>query len=139
MEGKRQLTSISAGYAIYDTLKAAMKDRLTAVFPIWKDDDAKLPYALYYRTSSVGEPTKARTAFDTCTIVIEVYAKDYDESIELAESVRASIEGKKLIYVDEDDPSLKLRADCSRVIDTEEGKTDDGAYLQSMTIECKIV
>lgn len=138
MEGKRQITSISAGYAIYDRLKEVMGDRLTAVIPIWNDIDAKLPYAIYYRTSSVGEPTKARTAFDTCTIVIEVYAKDYDESIELAESVRAAIEGRKLTYVDDDDPSLRLRVDCSRIVDTEEGKTND-AYLQSMTVECKIV
>lgn len=131
------MTSLSAGYAICGALQAALGDDVTAVYPVIATENARMPFAVYYRTDSEGEPTKQNTLFDTTTIVIDIFDTDYDESVELIERARAAIEGKRFIYTDEEDRNLRIMVNCSRVEgSTEEWWTD--CYRQSITVRCKI-
>lgn len=133
-----RLTSLSAGYAVYAALKAALGDKVTAVYPVVSAEDAQLPYAVYYRSDSQGEPTKSSVAFDICSVTVEVYAGDYDQSVELIESAREAIERRRLEYTDDGNPMLGLVVDCSRVVDSSED-WDVDCYKQTIVVNCKMI
>lgn len=133
-----RLTSLSAGYAIYAALKAALGNKVTAVYPVISIENATLPFAVYYRSDSQGEPTKTGNAFDTCTVTIEIYDSDYDNGVRLTEIAREAIERKQLKYVSKDNPSQSLTVSCSRVVDSSE-IWDDGCYKQTIIVNCKMI
>lgn len=132
-----RLTSLSAGYAIYAALKAALGENVTAVFPIVCKEDAVLPYVVYYRSDSQGEPTKTGNAFDTCTVTIEIYDSDYDD-VRLAEIARSAIELRQLDYTDRKNPLQRLTVSCSRVVDSSEVWAGD-CYMQTIIVNCKMI
>lgn len=134
----KHITSLSAGYAVAEVLRTALGGRVTGIFPVYAPNDVKAPFVTYARTGSNGTPVKSKTAFDVTTLSLYVYSPDYGESVELMEEVRYAIENKSIHYVDDDDSSIEMRVDCSRVIDSDEGFSSDGYYAQSITIECKI-
>lgn len=133
-----KLTSLSAGRAIYSALCAALGKDVTAIYPVIANgENAILPYVVYFRETAQGEPTKASTLLDTCNITIQVYDSDYDHGLELIEKVRATIEHRRLRYVDSDNPRLSLVVDCSKMVGSTE-MFDVDSFKQEITFECKI-
>lgn len=118
-------TSISAGEIIR---KVLLDDhRVSAitkkVYPV-VTDEAKLPYIVYRRTQLEQNPIKVGRGADTVGIEVVCYADGYGPSIELAEAVRAALDGCQA-EVD----GLSLRS-CY-LTDSEEAWQDD-AYIQQL-------
>ena len=123
-------TSLSAGEIIRvvlaeDPTVAAIT---TKVFPIVVDN-AKLPYILYRRTQLEQAPAKHGGA-DTVGIEVICYTEQYTEGVELAEAVRAALDGKQA-EID----GLVMRS-CY-LVDSEEGWQDD-AFMQQLVFNVKI-
>lgn len=125
-------TSLSAGSIIRDML---LRDHEVAkhtkkVFPV-ATDTAVLPYILYRRTSIEQNPTKAGyPGADTVTIEVICYTEKYGEGVELAEAVRAALDGKQ-----GEKDGLVMRS-CV-LTDSEEGYDSD-AYAQQLVFNVKI-
>ena len=86
-------TSISAGLFIPPLLKAG--GVTVPVFPCASKTDAKASYIVYTRKSWEGRQVKESAPADGVVICVWIYHPDYASSIELAEQVRESIEGKQ--------------------------------------------
>lgn len=125
-------TCLSAGIVINEILThdEDVKAIARCVFPVAKDK-AELPYVAYRRTQLASSPIKNGKPSDSVYMEVMCYSKDYSESIDLAESVRAALDCKA--YVTDD--GLKMRS-CI-LTDSEEGWADD-AYLQQLVFEIKI-
>lgn len=125
-------TSLSAGAIIRGILIAdADVSRIAKkVFPV-VTDKAELPYVAYRRSRLEHNPTKAKNpGADTVQIDINCYAATYQESIELAEAVRAALD-----YVQGEKDGLVMRS-CI-LADGEEIYEDD-AYIQCLTFQVQI-
>lgn len=133
------MTSLSAGYAVCGALQSALGDRVTSIYPIVADDDAKLPFVIYYREGSEREPTKAlyNADQDSCLITVEIFDEDYDDGLELIETARAALEGKTIVYTDDKDPSKRLTVRCTRVTSSSE-EWRLSSYMQEIVVTCKI-
>lgn len=125
-------TSLSAGSIIRDML---LQDHEVAkhtkkVFPV-ATDTAVLPYILYRRASIEQNPTKAGyPGADTVAIEVICYTEKYSEGVELAEAVRAALDGKQ-----SEKDGLVMRS-CV-LTDSEEGYDSD-AYAQQLVFNIKI-
>lgn len=125
-------TSLSAGAIIRGILIAdADVSRIAKkVFPV-VTDKAELPYVAYRRSRLEHNPTKAKNpGADTVQIDINCYAATYQESIELAEAVRAALD-----YAQGEKDGLVMRS-CI-LADGEEIYEDD-AYIQCLTFQVQI-
>lgn len=125
-------TSLSAGAIIRGILIAdADVSRIAKkVFPV-VTDKAELPYVAYRRSRLEHSPTKAKNpGADTVQIDINCYAATYQESIELAEAVRAALD-----YAQGEKDGLVMRS-CI-LADGEEIYEDD-AYIQCLTFQVQI-
>lgn len=137
----RKMTSLSAGYAICDVLKNAMKEKVTGIYPIMStNEDAKYPYITYTRGESEREPTKSsyNSDMDSCSIHVNVFDDDYERGLDLMEEVRSVLEGKSFEYVDNKDPTRTLSVRCTRVTSSDEGY-DGFCYMQQIIVTCKII
>lgn len=134
----KKLTSISAGLAVREVLLEALGDRVSGVFPVTIEQDAAMPYIVYYRMGVNDTPTKEVNAFDICDIQIDVWTKSYAEGVAIAEDVRSAIAGQELSYVDDNDSTRRLKVGCSNLIDCDESARP-GAFRQGLTIRCKIL
>lgn len=125
-------TSLSAGSIIRDMLlkDAEVKKRTNKVFPV-ATDTAVLPYILYRRASMEQNPTKAGyPGADTVAIEVVCYTEKYADGVELAEAVRAALDGKQ-----GEKDGLVMRS-CI-LTDSEEGYDSD-AYAQQLIFNIKI-
>lgn len=125
-------TSLSAGSIIRDMLlkDAEVKKRTNKVFPV-ATDTAILPYILYRRASLEQNPTKAGyPGADTVAIEVVCYTEKYADGVELAEAVRAALDGKQ-----GEKDGLAMRS-CI-LTDSEEGYDSD-AYAQQLVFNVKI-
>lgn len=124
-------TSLSACEIIHAVLveDPTVAALTTKVFPIVVDQ-AKLPYIVYRRTQLEQAPNKNHGGADTIGIEIICYAEQYLESVELAEAVRAALDGKQA-EID----GLAMRS-CY-LVDSEEGWQDD-AFMQQLVFNVKI-
>ena len=125
-------TSLSAGSIIRDMLlkDAEVKKRTNKVFPV-ATDTAVLPYILYRRASMEQNPTKAGyPGADTVAIEVVCYTEKYADGVELAEAVRAALDGKQ-----GEKDGLVIRS-CI-LTDSEEGYDSD-AYAQQLVFNIKI-
>lgn len=125
-------TSLSAGSIIRDMLlkDTEVKKRTNKVFPV-ATDTAVLPYILYRRAALEQNP--AKTGYPgSGTVVIEVvcYTEKYADGIELAEAVRAALDGKQ-----GEKDGVVMRS-CM-LSDSEEGYDSD-AYAQQLVFRVKI-
>ena len=129
---EQRKTSLSAGSIIRDILlkDAEVRKRTNKVFPI-VIDQAQLPYILYRRASLEQNPTKAGyPGADTLVIEVVCYTEKYADGIELAEAVRAALDGKQ----GEKDGVVMRSCVLS---DSEEGYDSD-AYAQQLVFRVKI-
>ena len=125
-------TSLSAGIIIRDILSrdADVNQIATKVFPV-VTDKALLPYVAYRRARLDHKPVKTgMPGADTAIIEINCYGKTYEESITLAEAVRAALDN-----VQAEKSGLKMRS-CY-LSDGEEFYEDD-AYVQGLTFSVQI-
>ena len=129
---EQRKTSLSAGSIIRDILlkDAEVRKRTNKVFPI-VIDQAQLHYILYRRASLEQNPTKAGyPGADTVVIEVVCYTEKYADGIELAEAVRAALDGKQ----GEKDGGVMRSCVLS---DSEEGYDSD-AYAQQLVFRVKI-
>lgn len=125
-------TSLSAGSIIRDLLlqDAQVTAITNKIFPV-VTDTAVLPYILYRRSSLEHNPTKSGyPGADTVTIEIVCYTEKYAESIQLAEAVRAALDGKQ-----REKDGVFMRS-CV-LLDSEEGYEGD-AFAQQLVFNVKI-
>lgn len=125
-------TSLSAGSILYGMLTANedVMAKVTAIFPV-VTDEAILPYILYRRSALKHDPIKApNPGADTVTMEIICYTENYSDSVELAEAVRAALDGKQ-----GKQDELVMRS-C-KIVDASEDYGDD-AYAQVLSFEIKI-
>ena len=125
-------TSLSAGEIIRALLinDKEVTKRVTKVFPVVIESEARLPYIVYRRTQLMQNPTKAGGA-DTVGVEVLCYTKSYTEGIELAEAVRKVLDHSTATT----DEGLTMRS-CY-LVDSEEAWQDD-AYLQQLVFNVKI-
>jgi hypothetical protein len=124
-------TSLSAGIIIRDILtRDADVNRIaTKVFPV-VTEKATLPYVAYRRARLDHKPVKGSQGSDTAIIEINCYGKTYEQSITLAEAVRAALDNVK-----GEKSGLTMRS-CY-LSDGEEFYEDD-AYVQGLTFSVQI-
>ena len=130
-------TSLSAGIAIKAVLTEGLGKSVTRVTPVISTEDATMPFVVYRRTELEGTASKSGRSFDTCAIELRVYTKTYGEGIAIAERIRELLEYKNITCKESVD-GIDLRMDCGRMVACDEG-WDNDSYVQSMTLECKIV
>lgn len=90
-------TSINAGAFIREILSEdnGVKAITTRVFPI-SVDEAVLPYISYRRIRMQQQPIKfGLPGADTIEVEVNCFTQTYAESVELAEAVRAALDGKQ--------------------------------------------
>lgn len=126
------MSSLSAGAIIRDLL--LMEQDIANmvgenVFPVVADT-AKLPYIYYRRVSLEPVPTKSRPYNDDTGIEVTCVASTYDEGIELAERVRAALDGCAASHV-----CLRMRS-CLLVDSEEDWEAD--AFVQKLVFRVKI-
>ena len=124
-------TSLSAGEIIRAMLVAApdVMARASKVYPV-VEDKAELPYVVYRRAALKQDPVKRGQGADTVSIEILCYTAAYTKGVELAEAVRAALDGKQGSA-----DGLTLRS-CY-LEDSEEAWQDD-AYVQQLVFNVKI-
>lgn len=124
-------TSLSAGEIIREILNSdpEVAARTNKIFPV-AVDNADLPYVLYRRVQLEQVPVKDRRGADTVGIEIMCYTAQYTEGVELAEAVRAALDGRQAEL-----DGLRMRS-CF-LSDSEEAWQDD-AYVQQLIFTVKI-
>lgn len=126
-------TTLSAGKIIFSVLNGSeeLKRRINKIYPVVASIDAKLPYIRYCRTGQSANPQKTgQLGSDTAVIVVECYAADYLEGVELAEIVRSLLDFKQGTVGD-----MRMRS-CT-MVDSAESWEDD-AFIQALTFQVKI-
>ena len=112
------------------TKDATVKRIAKKVFPVVVDN-AQLPYVAYRRSRLEHNPTKAKApGADTVQIDVNCYAETYEQSIKLAEAVRAALD-----YAQGEKDGLVMRS-CT-LADGEEFYEDD-AFVQSLVFKVQI-
>ena len=94
------------------------------------EDKATLPYIVFYRTSLGQDRQKTLDRADTAIINVECYTADYNEGVDLAEAVRACLDGMKIAA-----GGLNMRS-CI-LTDAKEDFVGDAA-VQLLVFECKM-
>ena len=124
-------TSLSAGIVIYDILAndADITSRVTKVFPV-VEDEAELPYVAYKRSRMEQQPVKQGAGADMATVEVLCFGRTYQESVDLAELVRAALDGRQHTA-----GGLTMRS-CT-MTDSDETWEDD-AYVQQLTFTIKV-
>lgn len=124
-------TSISAGLIIGAVLSedADISAMVTEVFPV-VTDEAELPYVSYRTVKMENTAVKGLKTSDTLLMEVNCFAGDYAGSVNLAECVRAALDGKQMSL-----DGLTMRS-CA-FEDREETWQDD-AYVQRLIFRIKI-
>lgn len=119
-------SSLKIGEVIFDELKDILP-----VYPLIADHGASFPFAIYKRTALQCENTKdIRNIYETATVDIKIASKTYDESLQLAQSVKIRLE--------------HLRGDVNNICFDKIIMTNayedwiDDAYVQTLTFQIRI-
>lgn len=89
------------GQAIYDILKtnitvhSYVQDK---IFPIFAPDSTLNPFIVYTRKSTDVFYTKDGHTYDDCQLSVYIISSNYTECVNIAESVRTSLERKTGTY-----------------------------------------
>lgn len=102
----------------------------TSIFPIVAQANTKYPYIVMQRTGIIASYSKAGITEDNVTLEIIVISNDYSQSIDIAQLIRETIDGKR------------YRSDEIEIDDIEvESITEEwveNAYLQRLVFSMKI-
>lgn len=125
-------TSLSVGEIIRAVLleDAEVAKRTNKVFPV-ATDSAELPYILYRRVELSATPQKSgQPGADEIQVEVICFTERYSEGVELAEAVRAVLDG-----VEAEHNGQCLRS-CY-LSDSEEAYQDD-AFVQQLIFKIKV-
>ena len=121
--------SLQIGKAIYEMLHsdtAIMAKLQDKIFPLISEHNTTFPFIVYKRTGIVPAYTKDRyTANESVTIDIIIASDKYNETIEIADLVRLSLEGKKGLY-------SGIQIEDVRLLSADEDFIED-TYIQTIT------
>lgn len=121
--------SLQIGKAIYDILhtNADIVTRLQdKIFPLISEQNTTFPFIVYKRTGIISAYSKDRyTANESVTMDIIIASDKYNETIEIAELVRLSLEGKKGLY-------SGIQIEEIRLLSADEDFMED-TYIQTIT------
>lgn len=127
------MTSLQIGKLLYNllqsspTIKGAVEDR---IFPLVADIETLFPFIIYKRTNIEPFNTKDRFHSESVDIEIIVAAESYIKSIEVAEMVRAELEGKRI-------ESEGFRVQDIRLTGASEDYADD-TFIQNLTFNIQL-
>lgn len=121
--------SLLIGKLIYAKLNQALQTE--KIFPIVAENGTTFPYLVYKRTGLDNKTfTKDGGCEDSCSYSITIVSDKYDESVELANEVRRTLEKPKIVTAD-------LVINNNRLISANE-EWANNAYLQELTFNCNI-
>lgn len=125
--------SLQIGKAIYQLLSenTAVTDRVqNKIYPLIADTGTTFPFIIYKRTSVIPSDSKDRFIYNEDTYVDVVIASDkYNESIEIADLVKAALQGKKGNY-------SNIEVYDIRMTDADEDYIED-TFIQNLTFNIK--
>lgn len=126
-------SSLSGGALIRSALLEceAIAGTVTQIFPV-VTAEATLPYICYRRSALQTIAVKEHASDDTAIFEVMVCAESYDASVELAEAVRHTLDGRS-IAID----GLGIAARRCTLTDASESFESD-AYIQLLKFNLKI-
>ena len=107
-----------------EAVKALVADR---VYPVMAPEDVDAPYIVYRRMGTARAETMAGAGTPDPRFRLKCWANDYEQAIQLADAVRARMDGKPGDWGDIHVQRVKLE-DESDVFDVFEWDADDGAF-----------
>ncbi len=121
--------SLQIGKAIYEMLHsdtAIMAKLQDKIFPLISEHNTTFPFIVYKRTGIVPAYTKDKYAVNESVTMDFIIASDkYNETIEIADLVRLSLEGKRGLYSD-------IKIEDIRLLSADEDFIED-TYIQTIT------
>ena len=122
-------TAISANKHIYSLLTAdtqLMEAVSGNIYPLVAEESVSYPFIIFTKESVNGNYTKDFLTFDTAVISVAVAARNYFQTVQIAERVRAVLEGYRDSYFS--------------VIQLENVSEDfiEDAYIQHLQFQTKI-
>ena len=102
----------------------------TSIFPIVANANTKYPYIVMQRTGIRASYSKAGITEDNVTLEIIAISNDYSQSIDIAQLIRETIDGKR--YMSDEIEIDDIEVECI----TEEFV--ENAYLQRLVFSMKI-
>ena len=121
--------TISIGKVI-NSILSQIEPIKNKVFPIVSPSETTFPFLVYRRKGFEELSTKDKLYAESTLVELIIITDKYEESIELAELVRSTLENEKGII-------NNINVDKIEVIDAFEDFTEN-AYLQNLTIKIKI-
>ena len=94
-------TAISANKHIYSLLTAdtqLMEAVSGNIYPLVAEESVSYPFIIFTKESVNGNYTKDFLTFDTAVISVAVAARNYFQTVQIAERVRAVLEGYRDSY-----------------------------------------
>lgn len=123
-------TAISAGELLQAVLNDSVGNYVTRIFPVIAEAKAELPYICFKRDGLSKTTAKMEGGATSSAYAVEIFAKTYAESVDLAELVVQSIHHHKA-SVKLGDGSI-LIARSINLTGASEGWADDAYYQQLM-------
>lgn len=122
-------TALSANKYIYKILtEDATLSGLTKgqIYPVIAEENVTYPFVIFSKTDAYANYTKDILAYDSATIQVAIAAVNYFQTVDIAERVRALLEGRRDSYF----------ANVQFVSVTEDYVED--AYTQTLEFNCQI-
>lgn len=101
------------------------------LYPVISQVEDRFPCIVYSRESVESEPVKFGIPARSAQMSVQVYSRDYTESVVLAELVLAALEGRQY-----DDGVIRMYS-CL-MSDSSEAAFESGIYMQELIFDIKI-
>ena len=101
------------------------------LYPVISQLEGKFPCVVYSRVGAESEPVKVGTPPRTVQMSVQVYSRDYIESVILAELVLAALDNRTY-----DDGTIRMYS-C-RMTDSSEAAFETGIYMQELIFNINI-
>lgn len=122
-------TAISANKHIYSLLTAdtqLMEAVSGNIYPLVAEESVTYPFIIFTKESASGNYTKDFLTYDSATISVAIAARNYFQTVQIAERVRAVLEGYRDSYFN----SIQLENVSEDFI--------EDAYIQQLQFDTKI-
>lgn len=96
------------------------------VYPIVAEESVTYPFVIFTKTDAYGQYTKDILSYDQASVQVAIAAVNYFQTVEIAERVRALLEGRRDNYF------------YSITFDSVTEDYIEDAYVQNLTFTCKI-
>lgn len=122
-------TALSVNKYIYNILSTdETLSGLTGgdIYPIVAEESVTYPFVIFTKTDAYGQYTKDILSYDQATVQVAIAAVNYFQTVDIAERVRALLEGRRDNYF------------YSITFDSVTEDYIEDAYVQNLTFTCKI-